>query len=115
MKLIACCGLDCAQCEAYLATQTDDNPRRATTAKDWSARYNADLKPEQINCDGCRTEGQKFFYCANLCEIRKCVHEKELDNCATCDNYPCPTLDPVFQAAPQARDALDALRKQSQP
>lgn len=111
MKLIACCGLDCAQCEGYLATQADDNAMRAQTAKDWSVRFNADIKPEHINCDGCRTEGKKSFYCANLCEIRKCAHEKELDNCAACGSYPCPTLAPFFQTAPQARAALDALRK----
>lgn len=110
-EMIAFCGLDCAVCEAYLATQADDDALRAKTAGEWSARYNADIKPEQINCDGCRAEGRKFFYCATICELRKCGMEKNMDNCAACDEYPCEKLEAFFGAAPQARTALDALRE----
>jgi Protein of unknown function (DUF3795) len=108
--MIAFCGLDCAGCEAYLATQTDDDAKRAETAKEWSARYHADIKPGQINCDGCRSDGRKFFYCATMCELRKCGLSKGVDNCAGCDDYPCAKLEKFFQVAPQARTALDALR-----
>ncbi|MBW2249517.1 MAG: DUF3795 domain-containing protein [Deltaproteobacteria bacterium] len=27
--MIACCGLDCSKCEAYLATQEDNDVKRA--------------------------------------------------------------------------------------
>ncbi len=30
-KLIACCGLNCATCDARIATITDDNEMRAKT------------------------------------------------------------------------------------
>ena len=111
-KMIAFCGLDCAGCEAYLATQADDDDKRAETAREWSARYNADIKPEQINCDGCRSEGRKFFYCLSVCEIRKCCVEKGVENCAGCSEYPCGILNEFFQVATEARAALDALREQ---
>ena len=52
-NMIACCGLDCFKCEGFLATQADDDSQRAEVAKQWSARYGSDIKPEQINCDGC--------------------------------------------------------------
>jgi len=31
--MIACCGLDCSKCEAYLATQEDNDVKRAEVAK----------------------------------------------------------------------------------
>ncbi|MCD4823661.1 MAG: DUF3795 domain-containing protein [Phycisphaerae bacterium] len=112
-KMIAYCGLDCAVCEGYLATQADDDAKRAEVAKDWAARYNAPIKPEHINCDGCRADGRKFFYCSNMCELRKCGIAKGMDNCAACDEYPCEKLEAFFQLAPQVRDALEALRNEN--
>ncbi len=109
--MIAFCGLDCAVCGAYLATQADDDALRAKTAGEWSARYNVDIPPEEINCDGCRSEGRKFFYCATMCELRKCGISKGVDTCAACDEYPCEKLEAFFQATPEARAALDALRE----
>ncbi len=108
--MISCCGLDCSKCEGYLATQANDNTRRAAVAKQWSAQYNADIKPEQINCNGCRSEGQKFFYCSDICEIRKCCIEKDIANCAACDMYACDKLKNFLELSPEARAALDELR-----
>lgn len=108
--MIACCGLDCSKCEGFLATEADDDSKRVEVAKQWSARYNADIKPEQINCDGCRSDGRKFFYCSDICELRKCCLEKDIANCAACDMYACDKLKSFFKVAPEARTALDALR-----
>ncbi|MCD6162512.1 MAG: DUF3795 domain-containing protein [candidate division Zixibacteria bacterium] len=108
--MIAYCGLDCAKCGAYLAKQANDDNKRAEVAKEWSVLFNHDIKPEQINCDGCCSDGQHFFYCSDMCEIRKCGIEKKVDNCAHCDEYACEKLEAFFKLAPQARDALEALR-----
>ena len=108
--MIAFCGLDCSKCEGYLATQENDDDMRAKVAKQWSALYNADIKPAHINCDGCRSEGRKFFYCSNICEIRKCCIEKDVANCAACDMYACDKLKKFFELAPEANIALDKLR-----
>jgi len=109
-RMIAYCGLDCAKCEGYQASQADDDGKRAKVARDWSARYRADIRPEQINCDGCRGEGRKFSHCNN-CEIRRCGVERGVDNCARCDEYACEKLEAFFQVAPEARAALDGLRE----
>lgn len=109
--MISCCGLDCSKCEGYLATQADTTSMRALVAKEWSERYNADIKAEHINCDGCRSDGRKFFYCSNLCELRKCCLEKKLANCAACVHYACDKLEAFFRLAPETRNALDVLRQ----
>lgn len=110
-NLIACCGLDCSKCEGHIATQADDDNKRAEVAKKWSAMYGGDIKPEDINCSGCRPEGPKFTHC-NVCEIRKCCMEKEVKNCAGCDMYICDKLEDFFKMAPDARTALDNLHEQ---
>ncbi len=107
--LTACCGLDCSKCEAYIATQANDDNKRAEVAKKWSAMYSADIKPEDINCSGCSPEGPKFSHC-DVCEIRKCCMEKELENCAGCGMYACDKLENFFKIVPDARTALDKLR-----
>lgn len=52
--MIAICGLDCSKCDAYIATQTDNQELRIKTAKLWAELNNAPILPEHINCDGCR-------------------------------------------------------------
>ena len=42
-QLIACCGLDCENCAARIATVNNDDELREKTAKEWSVLIN---KPE---------------------------------------------------------------------
>ena len=66
-KTIAYCGLDCEKCDAYLATVNDDNALREITARLWSELNQVEITAEQINCEGCRTDGLKTVYCDSLC------------------------------------------------
>lgn len=110
-KIIAYCGSVCSECPAFIATRDNDDSIRKETAELWSRRYNADIKPEDINCEGCTTaEGKKFNYC-NVCEIRKCGQENEVKNCAHCDSYVCEKLTEFFKVAPENKDALDEIKK----
>jgi hypothetical protein len=107
--MIAYCGLNCSKCDAYLATQQDSDSKRDETAQKWSRLYRAEIKPEQINCDGCKSDGQKFLHC-NMCEIRRCSISKRVDNCAVCEDYICDTLSGFIKLAPEAGKALEKLR-----
>jgi hypothetical protein len=108
--MLAYCGLDCSKCECYLATQADDDVQRAIIAEKWARDYNAPIKPEHINCDGCTDEGRKTYYCSDLCGIRRCAREKGLAHCALCDEYICPTLAEFINMSPEARKSLERLR-----
>ncbi len=50
-EMIAFCGSLCYECPAFLATKNDDDEKRVETARVWSKQYNADIKPEDMNCD----------------------------------------------------------------
>ena len=68
-KLIACCGLNCATCEARIATVKNDDELRKITAEKWKTLYNApDMSPDMINCTGCREEGVKLGHWS-MCQI----------------------------------------------
>ena len=82
--MIAYCGLDCEKCDAYIATKNNDQALREKTAKLWSELNNVTILPEHINCEGCRTNGVKTYYCDNLCAIRQCAMKKNVSTCGDC-------------------------------
>lgn len=110
-KMIAVCGIVCSECPALLATQKDDDAERKTVAESWSKMFNADIKPEDINCDGCTSGGKSLFNYCNVCEIRKCGKEKQVENCAYCNEYACDKLTEFFTMAPEAKTTLEEIRK----
>jgi hypothetical protein len=108
--LIAACGLDCSQCDSYLATQANDLLKLETVVEKWTSEYHATgLTVENIQCDGCMTPGRKTGHCGE-CNIRQCAMEHGVVNCSACPEYACEQLSAFFQFVPQARINLDALR-----
>ena len=102
-RLIAVCGLDCEKCDAYIATQNDDQALREKTAKLWSKLNNAPILPEHINCDGCRVNGRKTVFCDRLCGIRKCAMSKGYETCGDCPEMEtCETLGNITSNCPEA-------------
>jgi hypothetical protein len=108
-NLIAFCGICCNECEAYIATQNDDNAERTRIAESWSKQWKSEIRPEDINCDGCTAENGRHFHYCNVCEIRVCGQERELINCAYCTDYTCDKLDLVFKLVPKAKETLDGI------
>ena len=106
-QLIACCGLDCEMCDARIATVGNDDELREKTARKWSIMNNTEITPAMINCVSCRAGGVKTVYCSDMCEIRKCVHEKGFDTCGECERLDdCHTVGAIFQHNPTAKENL---------
>ena len=110
--LIAPCGLDCAQCEAYKLTQSNDLQGQEALLAKWRVEYSSpDMTLAAVTCDGCLTGARHGGYCS-ACPIRACAVDKGYGTCAECDQYAgCEKLQNFFQLAPQAKENLEMLRK----
>ncbi len=102
-KLVSCCGLNCATCDARIATVSNDDVLRKVTSEKWKVAFNAaDLSPEMINCTGCREEGVKFSHCSE-CEIRNCVKNKGFNTCGDCPEMQiCDIVSAIHKYVPEA-------------
>ncbi len=116
MKNIAMCGLNCASCEAFIASQTNDDELRKRAAEKWTKEYNQPgdppVKPEEINCCGCLSDGPLYNHCYQ-CEIRKCGLAKGLKNCGECGEYRCEKLVRLQERIPGTKENCDVIKKES--
>ncbi|WP_022664264.1 DUF3795 domain-containing protein [Desulfospira joergensenii] len=108
-EMIAYCGLVCSSCPTFLATLNDDDKAREETAKFLAEKYGLNLKPEEINCDGCLSSGERLIGYCNTCEVRKCGMAKSVDNCSVCDDGPCEKLNQFHEFSPEAKASFEAL------
>ena len=99
MANLGSCGMDCNQCNAFIATKNNDNDLKIETAELWSKEYNHKFKPEDINCTGCNEDGAKIGHC-HICQVRKCAAEKNVSNCGLCEDFACSTLTDFFKLFP---------------
>lgn len=108
---VAACGLLCNFCPAFLATQNNNLALIEKTAKEWSVQFGVDIKPDDVWCTGCMTSGErKCVHCASGCEIRKCVVQRGLPTCATCEERKgCSTIFHIAQHVPPTVLLLNAM------
>ena len=102
-KLISCCGLNCVECNARIATVSNDDDLRKTTAEKWRIDFSApELTFTMINCTGCREPGVKFSHCSD-CEIRNCVQAKGFETCGECSEMDtCTIVSAIHKYVPEA-------------
>jgi hypothetical protein len=110
-QMIAYCGLDCAQCGAYLATQANDPAALQRVADEWRVAHNwTDCTAEDVICNGCHAEGRRCSHCAR-CEIRECGVQHAVETCAHCAEFEsCARIAAFIEMVPPARANLMALR-----
>jgi len=111
-KIQAYCGLDCGECEAYIATQADDRAGLEATAKKWAQQFGGGVGSwEACVCDGCSSGKRISTAHAATCAIRLCASKREVVTCAHCADYGCATLEQFFAFAPVLKEKLETVRK----
>ena len=111
--MIAFCGLNCATCEGYLATQANDEAAKERVAAKWRKEYNSpSITADYVTCDGCTNlQGRAGGHCLE-CDIRACGIEHQVANCAHCAEYDgCEKLARFFGSVPDAKATLDGIRR----
>ena len=89
---VSFCGYRCEICPAYKDNITSEEDRQKVS-DGWFKYYGFRIPTEEIYCDGCLVED-----CTNPrridqeCEVRQCVLEHGLPNCAHCKDFICEKL-----------------------
>ena len=111
MENIAYCGLNCTECPANIARQTNDQELREKTAKAWSGPGFI-VEANQVNCEGCHSTRGLFFHCLQ-CKVRNCALEKGVSTCVEFGDYPCKDkLEALWKQLnnPNAKKTLNAMK-----
>ncbi len=88
--LAAVCGLYCGACTLYRALKDDNHQVIEQIASRMSSSFN--LKPEELQCDGCLAGGRLSPYCRQ-CAIRVCPDKKPgVTRCSDCPDFPCSLI-----------------------
>jgi len=108
-RQIAYCGLDCANCPSYLATQKNDDAMREEHSRYLKNTYGMTVPAQEINCDGCLSSSGTLLTFCQSCGIRKCAGDKGVVNCGECVLAPCEKLDDLHRFSAAAKAAFKAL------
>ncbi len=109
----AYCGLDCGDCEAYIATQKNDRAGLEETAKKWAAQFGGHaITADMCVCDGCSSGKRTSTAHAATCAIRLCASARGVTTCAHCQDYGCDILKGFFAFSPVLKEKLETIRKE---
>jgi hypothetical protein len=109
-KLIAFCGIDCAACPAFIATQAGDEEALAKQAAEWSSDEYP-LTADDLICDGCIYQDKRVTKFCFDCTIRQCALGRGLENCAHCKDFPCDDLQKPWSMSLDAKTTLEEIRR----
>ena len=89
---IGFCGYRCELCPAYRDNITSDQDRQKVS-DGWFKYYGFRIPPEEIYCDGCLADDSTSSRRIDpACEVRACVLQRRLPNCAHCGDFVCEKL-----------------------
>ena len=95
MEDLTYCGEDCEECNIYRAMMYKEElkPETVNTWQEHAREFwNVEsLKIKDINCQGCRYEGDDVYFGFKTCPIKGCSKKRELISCGLCpDVKNCP-------------------------
>ncbi len=108
-EMVAKCGLVCTECEAYIATQTNDIDALTVMAEKASQQFGMQLTWEDNICNGCLSDLKQVAYCQE-CGVRRCATVRGYENCAYCPDFGCEIAAGFWEHAPKAKSKLEAIR-----
>ncbi|MFX0056219.1 MAG: DUF3795 domain-containing protein [Candidatus Hermodarchaeota archaeon] len=109
-KMMAYCGIVCTECNAYIATKTNDDELRKKTANEWGSPE-WPVEAADINCQGCKSTGDYHFKFCSTCGVRACGSQRNVQTCAHCEYYGCDTLEEFLKMTGESfREKLETLR-----
>ena len=82
---------------------------QARAAAFYAKKYGFALTPDQINCDGCKSKGDRRLSYCEICRVRECGTARGLDTCAACPDQPCDKLEAFHAFSPDAEASFDAV------
>ena len=93
MNMIGICGDNCTYCPRFIATQNDRKIELEKVKELWVrlGLRNPDFPVKDMACHGCLPKNK----CAYT-KLRACVSAKALENCGSCDEYPCILINSAF-------------------
>ncbi|MHC4725869.1 MAG: DUF3795 domain-containing protein [Planctomycetota bacterium] len=95
-QIISKCGYRCDLCPAYETNiQSDAEKQKMSDA--WKKYCGFEIPPEAIkSCPGCVAAGGD-----ETCTVRPCAIEKNMENCAHCEQFCCDKLKPKIDFVEQ--------------
>ena len=90
--IITRCGYRCDLCLAYkeyIESQED----RKIISDGWFKYFGFRIPLEEISCDGCLSPKEEPRLIDDICPVRACVIEKEIDNCSKCEEFSCKKFE----------------------
>lgn len=111
-ELRAFCGLDCAKCEAHIATRAGNEAAKEKIAEKWRVDFQQpDITAANVTCDGCAPAGGRLGGYTERCPVRACAAGRAVPTCAHCQDYgTCGTLATFLAMAPSLKPVLDSIR-----
>ena len=83
------CGFRCDLCLAYAPNITAHPENRQVLSDGWFKYFGFRIDPAKIHCEGCLSLSVTLD---DTCPVRPCVIDRQLENCAACQQYACEKL-----------------------
>jgi len=109
-EMIAYCGLNCADCDMFKATQLKDLEWKKRIAERWTKQHGIEFAPSDVDCNGCKSD-KLSGWCRKICKVRPCAEKRNVNTCAHCSDYSCATLKEFLTDEPIAEKNLKTIRR----